>query len=227
MTQPTLPRQIKITALVLAAGEARRFGQAKQLLPWGAGETILSHVLRQLSETPGIDTINVILGARLTEIRKQLKLALQTVNIIPNPTWQEGMFSSIRAGLDYCAGQNPAPADGILVLLGDMPFVSSALLKKFIGAATREGSTPVIATENGRPAHPYLLRARHIGEILSLSGEFGIRPFIQKHFAEAVKIAVDNQAGRRDIDTWESYFTLRPSDSAAVISTYHPVTPPE
>jgi CTP:molybdopterin cytidylyltransferase MocA len=204
------------TALILAAGEARRFGRPKQLLPWGPGKTILSHLIDQIRQTAGIGQIVLVLGAWRDEITTTLASQLNGVEIVINPDWRQGMFTSLRTGLQTVARQ-PATGGGILVLLGDMPFITSAGLEPFTAAARHDEPQPVIAAESGRPAHPYLIRSHHIGEILSLSGKSGIRPFIHKHFPTARKIAVPKAAGRHDIDTWESYFSRRPADSGPVI----------
>ena len=206
----------EIDILILAAGEAQRFGRPKQLLPWGAGETILSHVINQVLATAGISRTYVVLGAWLEEISAALTNSLERIEVINNPDWRVGMFSSLRTGLIHLSKVNHKN-NGILVLLGDMPFITPETLTLFIRSAVRKSPHPLIAAENNRPAHPYLIRREHIGEILSLSGESGIRPFIKKQFPNALKIPVSHSAGRRDVDTWESYFAQRPPDSAPVI----------
>lgn len=150
----------------------------------------------------------MVLGAHYDAITKTMESALSTVNVIRNRAWQQGMFSSITEGLRFLS--NDATNEGILVLLGDMPFITPEILSQFVGAAeTLTQEQPlIIATVHDRPAHPYLLWQHHIGEILSLSGETGIRPFIQKHFAQAHAINVSRHSGRQDIDTWETYKQL-------------------
>ncbi len=214
---------MKIAALILAAGEARRFGRPKQLLPWGRKQTILSHVIAEVRAAPEITSVNLVLGAWFTEITNSLHTALQPVNVIRNRDWRVGMFSSLKAGLaeianrEKCAAAKAEHIDGIIVLLGDMPFITSETINRFTDDFLPADPHPLIAVEAGRPAHPYLIRPAHIGKILSLSGESGIRPFIEKEFPEARKIEVKKSIGRRDIDTWDGYFNNRPPDSGKVI----------
>ncbi len=219
----SLLSNFKIDTIILAAGQAQRFGRPKQLLPWGPKETILSHVIKQVQKTPGISRTYVVLGAWYDEICSTLKGPLEQdkVEVIHNPDWQEGMFTSLSAGLRQLSpetgGEKDPEDSGILVLLGDMPFITSETLTLFVNSVDRESPYPLIATEANRPAHPYLIRKKHFGEILSLSGESGIRPFIQKEFPNALKIPVSHSAGRRDVDTWESYFAQRPDGSGEVV----------
>lgn len=200
----------QLSALILAAGEARRFGQPKQLLPWGEENTMLGTVIDTAWSNPAISTVNVVLGAHFDAITKSIPDKLEKTHIIRNTSWQEGMFSSITAGLEALTSKTEAGA--ILVLLGDMPFITPGTINQFASAALRFLSEHpvIIATNQGKPAHPYLIWQEHIGEILSLSGESGIRPFMQSHFPRAEKIPVPLQVGRQDIDTWEAYERLKP-----------------
>ena len=61
----------KIISVILAAGEARRMGKTKQLLPWGT-HTLIEHVIDQHLQAK-VSEIYIVLGADLEKIKKQIK----------------------------------------------------------------------------------------------------------------------------------------------------------
>ena len=193
---------MKIFSLIIAAGEAKRFGFPKQILKWGDSSILGTVINEALSSL--FDEIFVVLGAHYEKISEHLKDTLTLVNVVKNYNWQEGMFSSIKAGLSEVKKKNP---DYVLIQLGDMPFITSHILKKFINAGRKNPDT-VIAVENNRPAHPYMLHKKFIDEIISSEFKDGMRTFIKREFPNAVKIEVDTMAARQDIDTWDTYKTL-------------------
>lgn len=203
----TSGRRSAVAALILAAGEARRFGFPKQLLPWHNQGTMLGTVIAAAGECRHIDHTMVVLGAHASTITVCLDAALAESRIIVNRDWRQGMFTSLCLGLREISAASDI--DGIVVLLGDLPFIGPAYLDAFLEAAARDDADRfVIAREGDRPAHPYLVRRHHIGEILSMSGESGMRPFVDRHFDAALTIPVDRSTGRQDVDTWTAYHHL-------------------
>src|SRR5438093_11840015 len=63
-------RQIMRSAIVLAAGESRRMGTLKPLLPFGSG-SVIGQVVRSLQASP-IDAVLVVVGHRGDEIAAHL-----------------------------------------------------------------------------------------------------------------------------------------------------------
>jgi molybdenum cofactor cytidylyltransferase len=120
-------------AIVLAAGASTRLGQPKQLVEYH-GETLLARAIR-LAQEAGADPVFVVLGANLEAILPN-GLSDRAVPVI-NKDWQEGISSSIQAGLRAVHGMLPA-TDGVLLLTCDQPRLSaehlSALLREFSSA---------------------------------------------------------------------------------------------
>src|SRR5207244_7476593 len=122
---------IDVTALVLASGASRRFGSAKQLFEID-GESLVRRAARVAREVA--PTIVVIADDSL-----RAALAGLDVTIIHNSEADEGIASSIRAGVAACRGD-------VLITLCDQPEVTSAHLRRLIDthaalAATSYGGT--------------------------------------------------------------------------------------
>ena len=83
--------------MVLAAGEGRRMGGPKALLPL-AGGTFLSHACAAV-DRPGVARVVAVLGASADRVRAETGLPAP-VRIALNPRWPEGMLTSVWAGLD-------------------------------------------------------------------------------------------------------------------------------
>ena len=193
----------KISAVILAAGEAKRFGEPKQLLKW-KDSTILGTVVSTFKKAD-FDNIIIVLGAYYELIKKKLSNELKDINIANNRHWKKGMFSSILTGLNEAIKLN---SDFVLFHQGDMPFITEEVLKNFIKEA-KKNKKIVIATVDNRPAHPYMIYKDYFSEILQMDGQEGMRPFIRKYFPIAEKIPVPYNIGKQDIDTWEVYWRLK------------------
>ncbi len=90
-----------ITALILAAGESRRMGSPKALLPYplegGAQTTFLEHLLDVFARSKAAPVL-VVVGHDAARIRESVVWG--GARILLNDRYREGMLSSIRAGLD-------------------------------------------------------------------------------------------------------------------------------
>jgi molybdenum cofactor cytidylyltransferase len=144
-----------ICAIILAAGQSRRMGTQKLLLPF-AGRTVIRHVVDQVvragelrserrhgpetgpqQENP-IDQVLVIVPEQSDGIRRAL--AGKPVSFVTNPDPASDMLSSVRCGLRAL----PAGCTGVLVVLGDQPAIQSQL----IGDIVRTFETTASLTEN-------------------------------------------------------------------------------
>jgi molybdenum cofactor cytidylyltransferase len=137
---------LRVAAIVLAAGEARRMGSAKGLLPW-RGETLLRHCVRTALASQ-CDEVYIVLGAHEDALRPEV--ADLDARVVRHENWQEGMGSSLASA----ARQLPPHLDGVVVLLCDQPFVSAELIDQLI--ARGDGRTMVASSYNdttGAPAY--------------------------------------------------------------------------
>jgi CTP:molybdopterin cytidylyltransferase MocA len=165
-------------ALILAAGEGRRFGGPKQLAEID-GRPMLAHVIALAAAYDPL----VVLGAHADAIRA----AVDVGDHIVASDWADGQAASLRAGVAAIGD-----ADSVLVLLGDQPFLTGDAIEAVLAAGP-----PARATYDGAPGHPVLLDRALLGRIPGLSGDQGARDLL----AEAQRVEVGHLCDPRDVDT--------------------------
>jgi CTP:molybdopterin cytidylyltransferase MocA len=154
-----------VGAIVLAAGEGRRFGGAKQVALLD-GRPLLDHVIGAVDAVPAIDRVVVMLGAHADAIRDQVDL--RGVVAVDCPDWAEGQAASLRAGVAALGDVRRA-----VVLLGDMPRVTGQVIA---GAIDQHAGCDVVRTAHGgRPGHPVVLGPRALAGVPALTGDTGAR----------------------------------------------------
>jgi molybdenum cofactor cytidylyltransferase len=194
---PVCEIQRTIGAVVLAAGMARRMGEAKVLLPWTGGRTILEHIIHQLI-LARVDPIIVVTGSRAADVRAAAERAGAAA--AHNPNYETGeMLSSLKAGLKAL----PAHVAAALVALGDQPRIQPRIVDQLL-MAYAEGKGGIIAPSyQMRRGHPILIDRRYWGEILDLPKDGAPRDVISRHAVTHVNVETDSVL--RDIDTPDDY----------------------
>ncbi len=180
-----------IGGLILAAGEARRFGSPKQLAPLG-GRPLLEHALAAMAAARSIGPVVVVLGAHAQAILAEV--ALQGAAPVLATDWADGQGASLRAGVAALAPR----VEAIVVTLGDQPAITAAAIDAVAGA--RDGrSDAVRASWAGRPGHPVLLERALFARVEELRGDEGARGLLEH--ARVRLVACDGLGADADVDT--------------------------
>jgi molybdenum cofactor cytidylyltransferase len=182
-----------VAAVVLAAGCATRMGGAKLLLPVG-GRPMVQRVVDASLDSKASQTI-VVVGNEAEKVSEAL--ADRPVTLVANPDYAKGMSTSLRAGL---SAVDPA-ADGALILLGDQPFVSAALLDELIDCFSRGAKQVVRPSVDGRPGNPVLVSAALFAELVEERGDVGGRRAIERRADEVCMVPIDDPHELVDIDS--------------------------
>jgi xanthine dehydrogenase accessory factor len=192
-----------ISAIVLAAGQATRFGQCKQLMRLGE-KAMLQHVLDNLAQSK-IDEVVVVLGARADEIREQIQFG--NARVVMNPDYANGMSTSIQTGL------RAINAEAAMIVLADQPFVTSRTLDLSIDEYRRSKPSVVIPTFNGFRGNPVIVDRSLFAEMMEIRGDIGCRSIFGNHPVHM--LPVDDRGVVMDIDTMEDYERVTVIPSAA------------
>lgn len=189
---------MKISAIVLAAGQSRRIGINKLLLDIG-GETLVERVVNVLLRSQ-VDEVIVVVGFDWKSVQSRLRR--EDVRVVYNRRYREGMAASIREGLRYVAQDS----HGVLIVLADHPLLTSQLIDQLIDAYRKTRKGIVCPTYEGNRGHPVIFNLKKYGKPLSqLKGDIGGREVIGAHRDDLLEFAVDSPGVIRDIDSWEDY----------------------
>ena len=192
-----------VSAIILAAGTSSRMGQAKQLLPLG-NSTVVAQTIEH-ARAAKVDEVVLVLGSSAEPIRHQLSPSLLSgVKVVVNQSYEQGMASSLRAGLSALDPQSAAT----LIILGDQPFTLPQTLDQIIQAYRDSGAPIVIPTWQGARGNPVLLDRSVFPEALALEGDVGCRAIFGKHLEEIVNVKVEDRGVLLDIDDREDYERL-------------------
>ena len=193
---------MQVSAVILAGGASRRMGRPKQLLLVD-GQPMLLRVVDAALQA-GLEQVIVVLGSNAGEIAPHLRDRPAT--IVVNPGWQEGMSSSLRAGL---AAVHPR-SGAALFIPADMPRLSSGVLQTIVSHfQTSLFQTSyrgiVIPTCHGRRGNPVLFARSFFPELMALSGDTGGRVIVAAHPTDVAEIEVDDDGILFDVDTPTDY----------------------
>jgi molybdenum cofactor cytidylyltransferase len=185
-------------AIVLAAGEATRFGSAKQLVRIG-DRPLLSLVAGRTAEVVGHALI-IVLGARAAELSPLLKHSPGSV--VVNRDWREGLASSIRAGI----ARLPASCAGVMLVLADQACVTAEDLRRLAGAWRPQPLCVAAARYGATVGVPAIFPQHLFSELSELKGDSGAKVLLKRHADHLVKVPMASAAF--DLDTPDDLLEL-------------------
>jgi nicotine blue oxidoreductase len=186
---------VRLAAIVLAAGEGRRIGGPKALLP--IDDTIFLDRTCRLFLDAALAGVIAVLGAEAERVKREARLP-DGVCVVVNEAWQRGMLSSIWRGLDMAEALG---AEAILVHPVDNPFVSGRTIAS-VASALRAGARIAVPCHAARRGHPAGFSRAAWGELRAAPLERGARQVLASHPAWVVEVETGPDC-LIDIDTRE------------------------
>ncbi|MBY5819127.1 nucleotidyltransferase family protein [Rhizobium leguminosarum] len=190
-------RKASVVIVILAAGKASRMGEGgkhKLLAEFDGVPLVRRSVLTALAADAA--SVIVVTGHR----RSEIEAALDGLDLtfVDNPDYTSGMASSLIAG--FSSGDADG-ADGILVMLADMPGISTTHLDALISAFRNAGGEAVVrAVSQGKPGNPVILPRSLTQAVLRLEGDVGARDIIATSGLPVLDVDVGD-AALLDVDT--------------------------
>lgn len=191
--------QNNLALIILAAGESKRMGQPKQLLPWN-GTTLLGHCIQQATQCY-IKDVFVVLGAHYKTIYETHKTF--NVTFLNNTSEFKGLSASIAFGVQHISKFN---YDGVLFVLADQPQLTSMHLNKMIELYHNTSNIITTTYPNKKSGVPVLFGAKYFNDLILNTSVKGAQTII-KQYKNAVA-SLQPMQPLEDIDTPEDYKLL-------------------
>jgi len=200
-----------VGGIVLAAGASRRMGHNKLVIPID-GVPMVRRVA-QAALTGGLDPVLVVVGPAAPDVREALDGLPVTFEENERPG--DGLSSSLRVGLAALrasGGDTRHAIAGAVVLLGDMPWVEGAHIRRLVEAFDpTAGRAVCVPVHEGRRGNPILWGARYFDEMMALDGDVGARSLLARHPEAVHEIPGQGEGILRDVDTADA-LAARPAD---------------
>ena len=187
-------------AIILAAGESRRMGRPKALLPYRGG-TFVSVLAEKLSEI--CSPLCVVFGYQAHDL---MAWAPASVIAVENANYRYGMLTSLQAGLRAL----PELSERVLFTLVDHPAVKTSTIRLMLESR----ATVAIPRYAGKRGHPVILNREIANEILAEPMTSKLNHVIDRHSAEIHYIDVNDPGVRDDIDDPQLYEELLAREGA-------------
>lgn len=185
--------------IILAAGASTRMGQAKQQLLYKQ-QTLLQRAM-QVAAGVADSKVLVVLGANNQAILTGVDSTI--ADIVINPDWEQGMASSIKAGITALLQLYPN-ADSALLMLCDQPFVNTELLNQLVQFKTDEAI--IASAYQNTIGAPVLFGKNRFPQLQQLQGQEGAKKLLMQYPDEVTTVPFEK--GAVDIDTPADYQKL-------------------
>ena len=189
--------QKHIAALIPAAGYSSRMGAFKPLLPLGDG-TVIDRVIG-IFRTAGIEDIIIVVGYAKEQLIPVIEK--QSVRWVENDRFEEGMFSSIRAGIKHIG----AHTEAFFLLPCDVPFVKPETFTKLVDAYQGTDRLIIRPCYRKRRGHPPLISASFIPFIHDFNRPGGLRALLAEHESDTYDVECDDEGILINMNTMEDY----------------------
>jgi molybdenum cofactor cytidylyltransferase len=186
-----------IWAIVLAAGESRRMGIPKMLLPFDRStmlETVITHIINSK-----INRLLVVLGAEKDAICQ--KIGKMNLTCCYNEYYKEGMLSSVKCGFRNL----PSDFKAAMVFQGDQPLIETNTINTMAEAYLSSNNGIVIPVFKKKRGHPIVIDRKYRNEIEKLNPEIGLRELTLSFSNDILECNTEDPGILRDFDTYKEY----------------------
>ena len=196
-----------VAALILAAGDASRFGRPKQLARL-RGKSLLRRIVDE-AKNADCSPVLVVAGSEKKKIEAELRGA--DARVVENVNWESGIGSSILAGMRALVPEKDV--DAVVVLVCDQPYVNADVIRTLVALRKRSGKEIIASSYSNTIGVPALFDRSIFSELLALGGDNGAKKVILANREHVAEFSFPD--GKVDIDSWEDYQRIEAQTATA------------
>jgi molybdenum cofactor cytidylyltransferase len=187
----------RVAGIVLAAGTSTRMGHNKLFVEL-EGETLVYRTVRRVADA-GLDPVIVVVGHESERVRDAI--GTLPCRLVLNPDYLRGVNSSLRVGI---RAASEAAARAAVVVLGDMPLVTTSMIETLVITYRQSRPPLVISDYDGVNAPPMLYDRCLFDELAMSEGQGCGKHVVKRHRHEAQSLSWPAEA-LTDLDVPEDY----------------------
>ncbi len=184
----------KVSNIILAAGQSKRMSHVNKLLLTIGNKTMIEKVINMACKSIANSNV-IVLGHENKELEKFVN---KDFIIAKNNDYKKGLSTSVKKGISAL----PDDCDAAIILLGDMPKITSRLINDLIKAyAPNKNKHIVTPSYNGKRGNPILIGRKFFPDILNLKGDMGAKNILTQNKDVILNLPQKNNSSMIDIDT--------------------------
>ena len=194
---------IRISGILLAAGESKRMGKQKLLLNLGKSN-IINTTIENLLKSEIFELI-IVLGHEAQKIECSLSEQDKRIKFATNKNYRGGMSTSIICGVLTASKESEA----FLIALGDQPLISPKIINRLMEKYQSSRAGIVTVMYQSLRGHPVIISKKYLQEILALNGDIGARDLLKQQLDDTTSINIESSEEFFDIDRIQDYEELK------------------
>lgn len=184
---------MNIRGIILAGGSSKRMGSNKLMMDY-KGKPIIQWTMEN-ARNSGLNEVVVVYG------EYEIDTDIPVIKVY-NPRHMDGMSTSIKEGLNDFQG------DGVMLLLGDMPLVTSEIINLLLESFTLSGKSITVPMNKGKRGNPVIIGRKYFQSLRDNMGDKGARDIISSNIDDVEYIEVDSECIFQDVDDRSTYEKL-------------------
>ena len=189
-----------ISAILLAAGQSKRMVGENKLAKKIQDVPLIKHSVKNILVS-SIDELIIVLGYQ-KEIIEKLINKNEKIKFVFNKDFENGMASSIKAGLNHLSNNTEA----FFICLGDMPMVNSGIYNQLI--KSRSQKDILVPTYNGQQGNPVLFNKSMKEKIMNITGDAGAKKILELNKDKILNLEINDQGVTKGFDTLDNFNSL-------------------